>query len=142
MPQGSRLHGLEAVPVRRHRTIPTGLPQVPNAALTGFPAAATGLSTCPPSQKELLKFTKDFLCGFRCHEALAWGPNKINTVVDRFCKKFPRGSWVMFWGFLAWQISDVADSKIAHRASADLQRFISYADPTGDMAVRNVMRSS
>lgn len=109
---------------------------MPQAALAGFPAAATGLSTHPPSQRELLKFTKDFLNGFRCHDSLAWGPHKINNTVDRFCKKFPAGSWVMFWSYLAWQISDVADRKIAHRARQDLQRFISYADPTGDEAVR------
>lgn len=115
---------------------------MPETVLTGFPAAATGVSTSPPSQKELLSFTKDFISGFRCHDALSWGPNKINKVVGRFCNKFPAGSWVMFWGYLAWQISDVADRKIAHRACTDLQRFISYADPTGDDAVRNVMRAN
>lgn len=46
----------------------------------------------------------------------------------------------MFWGYLAWHISDVADSKIARRAQTDLYRAISYADPTGDSAVRRVMR--
>lgn len=113
---------------------------MPKAALAGFPAAATGVSTSPPSQKELLSFTRAFVSGFRCHDALPWGPNKVNKVVSRFCRKFPAGSWVMFWGYLAWQISDAADRKIAHRACRDLHRFISYADPTGDEAVNNVTR--
>lgn len=109
--------------------------------VTGFPAAATGLSTRPPSQKELLKFARDFVNGFRCHDGLNWGPGKINKVVDRFCKKFPHGSWVMFWSYLAWHISDVCDSKVSRRMRADLYTYITYVDPTGNTAVRNVMRT-
>ena len=64
----------------------------------------------------------------------------MNRVVVKFRTRFPMGSWLMFWGFLAWEISDSANRKIAVRAVADLQKCIDYADPTGETAVRNVMR--
>lgn len=109
--------------------------------MTGFPAAATGVSASPPSTSELITFTNGFVNHYGCFgDGLRWGPNKVSRVVLRFTQKFPQGSWVMFWGYLAWHISDVADGKIARRAQADLYRAISYADPTGDTAVRRVMR--
>lgn len=104
-------------------------------------AAATGVSTSPPSQSELLRFTREFVNNYACDEGLGWGANTTNRVVDRFCRKFPHGSWVMFWGYLAWRISDICDSKVARRARADLHTYITYADPTGNAAVRNVLRS-
>lgn len=107
---------------------------------TGFPAAATGVSASPPTTAELIAFTHRFVNHYACFDGLAWGPNRINRLVVAFNRKFPRGSWVMFWAYLAWQISDVADRKIAHRACRDLYRWISYADPTGDEAVSRVMR--
>lgn len=115
---------------------------MPETVLTGFPAAATGVSTSPPSQRELLKFTRDFVNGYACDDdGLRWSANTTNRVVDRFCRRFPQGSWVMFWSYLAWHISDVCDSKVARRMRADLYTCITYVDPTGNTAVRNVMRT-
>ena len=89
-----------------------------------------------------MQFTRGFVNDYDCFgDGLNWGPNRVNRVVVRFHKKFPNGSWLMFWGYLAWHISDVADGKIGRRAQADLYRFISYADPTGDTAVRRVMQT-
>lgn len=106
--------------------------------MNGFPAAATGVSTSPPTAKQLIQFTSRFVNEYACFgDGLSWGPNRVNRVVVKFHNKFPAGSWLMFWRYLAWHISDIADGKIARRAQADLYRFISYADPTGETAVRN-----
>lgn len=115
---------------------------MPETVLTGFPAAATGVSASPPSKEELIQFTSGFVNGYRCDDdGLSWGRNKIVRVVLRFHDKFPHGSWVMFWSYLAWHISDVCDSKVARRMRADLYTCITYVDPTGNTAVRNVMRT-
>lgn len=109
--------------------------------LNGFAAAVTGVSASPPSAQELAAFTSRFVNQYQCFDTgLCWGPNKVNRVVVKFRTRFPMGSWLMFWGFLAWEISDSANRKIAVRAVADLQKCIDYADPTGETAVRNVMR--
>lgn len=112
------------------------------ANLEGFAAAAaTGLSTCPsPSVKELIAFTRKFVNEYSDDGGLNWPPHRIKKRVLKFHDRFPGGGWLLFWQFLAWEISDTADSKIAARACRDLQKFIDYADPTGDTAVRRVMR--
>lgn len=110
---------------------------------SSFAAAATGVSTSPPTIRELAEFCYRFANEYRCLDGgLRWGPNKVNKMVVKFHTAFPRGSWHTFWAYLAWQISDTADSKIARRAAEDLQKFIDYADPTGEAAVRNVMRGA
>lgn len=101
-----------------------------------FAAAATGLSTRPPSKNELLSFTRRFVTG----QMLPWGPAKVLKVVLRFQQNFPNGSWLMYWNFLGGEIAKIADRRAACRAVKDLHKFISYLDPTGDEAVRNVMR--
>jgi hypothetical protein len=107
----------------------------------GFPAAATGVSASPPTTAELTAFTRRFVNQYSPDDhGLGWNPNKVARVCVAFNRAFPHGSWLMFWGYLAWHISDAADHKIAARACRDLQKFIDYADPTGDTAVRNVMR--
>ena len=139
VPVGPHLSGGAPVHLSQSR-LPACVRTVPAKDVTGFPAAATGLSTRPPTQKELVSFTRDFVSGYRCDDSLNWGPHKVLNVVLRFHGKFPNGSWVMYWGYLAWHISDICNSKIARRAAADLYRFIDYADPTGETAVNNVTR--
>lgn len=115
---------------------------MPETALTAFAAAATGFSAGPPTTFELNQFTTRFVNEYSNDgHGLGWPPSRIKKRVGKFHKKFPNGSWVLFWQFLAWEISDIADRKIARRAVADLQTFITYADPTGNTAVRNVMRT-
>lgn len=112
---------------------------MPAQELGGFAAAATGLSTRPPTKRELLSFTKDFAGGYRCRGGLNWGPSRVLNTVLEFQRKFPQGSWLLFWRFLAVKVGQIADHHVRVKALDDLYRWITYADPTGETAVNNVV---
>jgi hypothetical protein len=106
------------------------------ADLTAFATAAAGVSTSPPQTKELLAFVREFVA----HYELPWGANRHNRIVVKFTQHFSAGSWLMFWHHLHNEINSSADRAIAARALRDLHTVITYADPTGEQAVRNIMR--
>ncbi|MGZ4516402.1 MAG: hypothetical protein ACXVXN_00545 [Mycobacteriaceae bacterium] len=68
-----------------------------------------------------------------------YGPNKINRLVVTFANRVERNGFA-FFDFLANSVQ--LDSAARRRALAnpDVQRVISYADPTGETAVGHVLK--
>lgn len=70
-----------------------------------------------------------------------YGVNKINRLVVTFSDRV-QGNGFAFFDFLANSIQLDAETRRSALANPDVQRVISYADPTGETAVANVMRRS
>lgn len=66
-------------------------------------------------------------------------PAKVRRLVQAFQQRV-EGNGFTFFDFLANSVQ--LDAETRHRALADpdVQRVIAYADPTGDTAVRHVMK--
>ena len=71
-------------------------------------------------------------CGFE------YGPHKINRLCVTFAKRVERNGFA-FFDFLANAVQLDAQQRRAALANPDIARVISYADPTGETAVRNVL---
>lgn len=69
-----------------------------------------------------------------------YGPNRINRLVVRFAGRVERNGWA-FLDYIANVVQLDAQTKARLLADPDIARAISYADPTGEQAVHNVMRS-
>lgn len=72
-------------------------------------------------------------CGFN------YGPNRINRLVMAFRKRV-EGNGFAFFDFLANSVQLDVEARRRALANPDIQRVISYSDPTGETAVANVMR--
>ena len=66
-------------------------------------------------------------------------PQRVTRLVRQF-KARVEGNGFAFFDFLANAVRLNAEQRRAALANPDIQRVISYADPTGEMAVANVMR--
>ncbi|AMS02787.1 hypothetical protein SEA_YEEZY_42 [Gordonia phage Yeezy] len=69
-----------------------------------------------------------------------YGPNRINRLCVRFVNRI-QGNGFDFFDFLANQVELTAQQRRSALANPDVQRVIAYADPTGETATNNVMRS-
>lgn len=67
-----------------------------------------------------------------------YGPNRINRLCLRFASRV-RGNGFDFFDFMANQVELTAGQRRRALADPDVQRVIAYADPTGELAVNNVM---
>lgn len=96
--------------------------------------AAPGVTTSP--DLEALKAAASTVlwnCG------IAYGPNKINRLAVTFASRVERNGFA-FFDFLANAVQLDADQRRRALANPDIARAISYADPTGETAVNNVIR--
>ncbi len=69
-----------------------------------------------------------------------FGPSKIHRLVCRFVNRV-QGNGFDFFDFLANQVELTAEQRRSALNDPDVQRAISYSDPTGETAVNNVMRN-
>jgi hypothetical protein len=92
--------------------------------------------TTSPLQNELVKAARLILdnCG------IAFSQNKIVRLVLRFIDWAPNSSGDIFFSYLASEVQLSEAQKRNALANPDIARAISYADPTGESAVNNVMR--
>ena len=71
---------------------------------------------------------------------IALGPNKINRQFVKFQSQQPDGDMPAWLEWLANTLTTSADQKRAKRlGDRDRAKVVSYADPTGELAVNNVM---
>lgn len=68
------------------------------------------------------------------------GPRKVHRIVRTFEARVAHNGW-SFFDFLATSIQLDAARRVQLLNNPDVQRVIAYADPTGETAVRNVMRA-
>jgi hypothetical protein len=70
-----------------------------------------------------------------------FGPSKINRKFVEFRKRQPGGDLTAFLRFLADSILTSAERKRTRwLLDSDNTRVVSYADPTGEHAVKNILR--
>ena len=65
---------------------------------------------------------------------------KVSRLVRRYETTVARNGWSLF-DFIATAVQLDAEQKRRAMLHPDIARVIAYADPTGEAAVRNVMRS-
>ena len=66
------------------------------------------------------------------------GPSKISRLVRTFSARVEQNGFA-FFDFLANAVVLSAEQRRVALANPDVQRVLSYADPTGETAVANVM---
>lgn len=71
---------------------------------------------------------------------IEYGPNRVNRLVVDFMTRVERNGFA-FFGCLANRVQLTAEQRRRALADPDLVRVLSYADPTGETAVRHVMRA-
>lgn len=72
-------------------------------------------------------------------QGIEWGPNKVNRHVVRYLEQVaPKG--VGFFDHTVNVLALSVDRRRGLLADPSLARVISYADPTGETAVRNVLQ--
>lgn len=69
------------------------------------------------------------------------GPNKVSRLVRRYQTTVARNGWTLF-DFISSAIQLDAEQRRRAMLHPDIARVIAYADPTGESAVRNVMRNA
>jgi hypothetical protein len=73
-------------------------------------------------------------CGVHCSE------NKLSRMVRRFINFAPNAGGAAFFAFLVGEVQLSESQKRMALANPDVARAISYADPTGETAVNNVLK--
>lgn len=68
--------------------------------------------------------------------------NKIVRLVLRFLDRAPNGSGHAFFLYLTNAVQMSEQQKRDALLAPDIARVVSYSDPTGELAVANVMRRS
>jgi hypothetical protein len=71
---------------------------------------------------------------------IEFGTRKIFRLVDSFVERAPYASGDVFFQYLASSVQLSEAQKRSALANPDIARAISYADPTGESAVNNVMK--
>ena len=101
----------------------------------GATAVPAGSCAAAKERDRLIVATQTILanCG------VEMGARKVNRIVQTFSERVERNGFA-FFDFLANAVRLDAEQRRAALANPDVQRVISYADPTGEMAVANVMR--
>lgn len=92
--------------------------------------------TTSPSTNELVNAARLILdnCG------IAFSTNKIVRLVVRFNATMPNASGHAFFLYLTNAVQMSAEQQRAALRNPDIARVISYADPVGETAARNVLR--
>lgn len=99
-----------------------------------MPAIGFG-GTTSPSKVEMVKAARLILdnCG------VPMSQNKLMRLVLRFIDRAPNGSGHAFFLYLTSAVQMSEKQKRAALLNPDIARVVSYADPTGEQAVNNVM---
>jgi len=71
---------------------------------------------------------------------LGFSENKISRIVRRFIAWSPTAGGDAFFAYLANEVQMSESQKRTALANPDIAQAISYADPTGETAVGNIMR--
>lgn len=104
--------------------------------LTPTPTQTCGRTTRPGSDTQKLVADTHRLLG-NCGIALS--PSKVSKLVRRYIFQVERNGY-SFADYLANTVRLTAEQRRAVLADPGLARVISYADPTGETAVNNVIR--
>lgn len=72
---------------------------------------------------------------------IQFGTRKIFRLVDSFVERAPNAGGHVFFQYIANAVQLSAGQRQAALINSDIARAISYADPTGETAVNNVMQS-
>ncbi len=101
-------------------------------AATGFGGSAT------PTKNELITAARVILdnCG------ITFSNSRIYRLVIDFKAKYPMASGLLFFQWLASKVQMSQEQQRNALRNPDITRAISYADPTGETAVKNVMRGT
>lgn len=103
------------------------------------PAAATRMSgTASLGTNELASAARVILdnCGITVSQ------NKIVRLVLKFRERAPHANGYAFFLYLTNAVQMSAAQKRTALLNADVAKFITYADPTGETAVNNVTRKA
>lgn len=100
-------------------------------------AAATPTSGGTTGTERLIRAAHVILdnCG------IALGPRKVHRIVRTFESRVAGNGW-SFFDFLATSVQLDAERRRQLLDDPTIARAIAYADPTGETAVHNVMRSA
>lgn len=94
-----------------------------------------GVSTSPS-----LEDLKAFALQVFQNIGASFGPNKAYKLAAQFARRMPNGNGYAFFLFLTNAVQMSEAQKRRALADPNIARAISYADPTGEKAVENVMR--
>lgn len=72
---------------------------------------------------------------------IEYGPSKIHRLCCHFVNRVQHNGFD-FFDFIANRVELTAQQRRTALANPDVQRVIAYADPTGEIAVANVMRDA
>lgn len=94
--------------------------------------------TTSPTKNDLVNAARLILdnCG------IAFSTNKIVRLVVKFKERMPHANGHMFFQYLTNAVQMTHEQKRRALEDPDIARAISYADPTGETAVANVMHSA
>lgn len=71
---------------------------------------------------------------------ITYGTRRLFRLVDKFQRRAPNASGMMFFQYLAASVQLTADQQQHALLNSDVARFVMYADPTGEQAVNHVLR--
>lgn len=104
---------------------------------TGLMASPrSGVSTSPSMDE--LKSLARLVC---TNIGVDFGANRINRLVTQFVRTMPNAGGRTFILYLANAVQMSEDQKRRVLSDPDIARVIAYADPTGEAAVNNVIRT-
>lgn len=114
--------------------MPPWWPDMSPPGLTAIPGI--GVSTSP-SCEQLKSLARLVLSNIGAN----FGANRVNRLVTRFVRAMPNaGAWT-FLLYLTNAVQMSAEQRRAVLRDPEIARVISYADPTGETAVNNVLRT-
>jgi hypothetical protein len=107
------------------------------SAPPGLMAAPVFGGSTAPSKNEMIGAARLILdnCG------IGFGTRKVIRIVTEFADRAPNGSGHAFFLYLTNAVQMSESQKVAALRNPDIARAIAYADPTGETAINNVMRS-
>jgi hypothetical protein len=71
---------------------------------------------------------------------ISFTTSRLLRLAIQFKRRAPQGDKALFFGFLASAIDLSEEQKRVALMDPEFVKFITYADPTGEQAVNNVMR--
>lgn len=97
--------------------------------------------TTSPSVPELKAFAGLVLNNIGS-SPVRYGINRLHRVTAQFHDRMPNGTFWAFFLHLSYSVCQLSDaSRERLMADPEIGSFISYADPTGEQAVKNVLAS-
>lgn len=98
--------------------------------------------TTSPSVPELKTFAGLVLDNIGS-SPVRYGLNRLHRVAAQFHDRMPHGTFWAFFLHLSYSVCQLSDaSRERLMSDPEIGSFISYADPTGEQAVKNVLANS